>query len=365
MNKKLFNIIRMLSIPGVGPRKTLDLISEFGSLEDIFSVGYKELTRIPGIKDKIARSILGDPDEDLIAGQAKLIAKFQVEMVTLWDESYPDQLKQIYDPPIALFCRGNIELLASDSLGIVGTRTPSGYGKEISKEFSRDLAQRGLTVVSGAARGVDTYAHEACLKAGGQTIAVLGNGVDRVYPAENRAIYDELSEKGLLISEFLMGSKPDAQNFPRRNRIISGLTMGIIVVEAAERSGSLITAYFALDQNREVFSVPGPVNSRQSRGTNQLIKQGAKLVESIEDILEELGGKYKMGSSQGQQELLIATDPLETAVLEHLPETEEIHIDDLSIVAGQTTFALLGTLLQLEMKGLIQQLPGKYFKRRF
>ena len=355
----------MLSIPGVGPRKTLDLITEFGSLENIFSVDYKELTRIPGIKDKIARAILGDPDEELIAGQNKLIDKFQVKLVTLWDESYPEQLKQIYDPPIALFCRGNVELLTSDSVGIVGTRTPSSYGKEISKEFSRDLVQSGLTVVSGVAKGIDTSAHEACLKAGGQTIAVLGNGVDRVYPAENRGIYDELSTKGLLVSEFLMGSKPDAQNFPRRNRIISGLTMGTIVVEAAERSGSLITAYFALDQNREVFSVPGPVKSRQSKGTNLLIKQGAKLVENVEDVLEELGGKYTIGNSQGQQELLIATDPVEVAVLEHLSSTEDIHIDELSILAKQTTFALLGTLLQLEMKGLIQQLPGKYFKRRF
>ena len=154
----------MLSIPGVGPRKTLDLITEFGSLENIFSVDYEELTRIPGIKDKIARAILGDPDEELIAGQNKLIDKFQVKLVTLWDESYPEQLKQIYDPPIALFCRGNVELLTSDSVGIVGTRTPSSYGKEISKEFSRDLAQSGLTVVSGVAKGIDTSAHEACLK---------------------------------------------------------------------------------------------------------------------------------------------------------------------------------------------------------
>ena len=355
----------MLSIPGVGPRKTLDLISKFNSLDNIFSAGYKDLTRIPGIKDKIARSILKDPDEDLIAGQSKLIEKFRVTMVTLWDDSYPEQLKQIYDPPIALFCRGNIDLLSTDSLGMVGTRTPTAYGKDVSKEFSRDLAQRGLTIVSGAAKGIDSYAHEACLNASGSTIAVLGNGVDRVYPAENRPLYDKIAKNGLLISEFLMGSKPDAQNFPRRNRIISGLSLGIIVIEAAERSGSLISAYFALDQNREVFSVPGSVNSRQSRGTNLLIKQGAKLVESVDDILDELGGKYKMGSSQGQQELLLAADPAETALLEHLSNTEGVHIDDLSILAGQTTFALLGTLLQLEMKGLIQQLPGKYFKRRF
>ncbi len=355
----------MLSISGVGPRKTLDLISAFNSLENIFSATYRQLTSIPGIKDIIARAILKDPDEELIAGQTKLIEKFKVNLVTLWDEAYPDQLKQIYDPPIALFCRGKLELLKSDCLGMVGTRTPSHYGKEISQEFSRELSRQGVTIVSGAAKGIDTYVHETCLREQGNTVAVLGNGVDRVYPAENRLLYDQISEKGLLISEFLMGSKPDAQNFPRRNRIISGLSLGIIVVEAAERSGSLITAYFALDQNREVFSVPGPVNSRQSQGTNILIKQGAKLVANVQDIFDELGGKYKMGSSQGQQELLIAADPVETALLEHISPTDEIHIDDLSILAGQTTFALLGTLLQLEMKGLVQQLPGKYFKRRF
>ncbi len=355
----------MLSISGVGPRKTLDLISEFNSLENIFSASYRELTRIPGIKDKIARSILNDPDEDLIAGQTKLIDKFQVRIITLWDDTYPEQLKHIYDPPIALFCRGNIELLKSDSIGIVGTRTPTSYGKEISNEFGQELAKCGLTIVSGVAKGVDTYAHQACLKTGGKTIAVLGNGVDRVYPAENRTLFNEISQKGLLVSEFLMGSKPDAQNFPRRNRIISGLTKGSIVIEAAERSGSLITAYFALDQNREVFAVPGPINSQQSHGTNLLIKQGAKLVVNVDDILEELGDKYKMGSSQGQQELAIAVDPVEAEVLKHFTNSDHIHIDDLSTVSGQTTFALLGTLLQLEMKGLIQQLPGKYFKRRY
>jgi len=365
VNKKLFNIIRVLSIPGVGPRKSLDLINSFGSLDNIFSAKYNDLTRIPGIKDRTARSILKDPDEDLISGQVKLIDKFNVTLVTLWDDTYPEQLKQIYDPPIALFCRGNLELLNTDSVGMVGTRTPTNYGREISMNFSRDLAQHGLTITSGAAKGVDSSAHKACLKAGGNTIAVLGNGVDRVYPAENRELLKAISDKGLLISEFLMGSKPDAQNFPRRNRIISGLSLGTIVIEAAERSGSLITAYFALDQNREVFSVPGPVNSRQSYGTNLLIKQGAKLVASVEDILEELGGNFKMGSSKGQQELIIATDPAEAAILEQIPDGGQIHIDDLASLAGQTTFALLGMLLQLEMKGLIQQLPGKYFKRRF
>ena len=364
MNKDLTRIIRMLSIPGVGPRKTLDLISKFATLENIFAANYRQLTQIPGIKEKIAQAILNPVDEDIIAGQSKLIEKFQVQVVTIWDDDYPESLKQIYDPPIALFCRGDVSLLKSESVGMVGTRTPTSYGKEISTEFSQELSKRNLTIVSGAAKGVDSLVHRACLNAAGKTIAVLGNGVDRIYPAENRELYTDIAEKGLLISEFLMGSKPDAPNFPRRNRIISGLSLGTVVIEAAERSGSLITAYFALDQNREVFAVPGPVNSRLSQGTNQLIKQGAKLVGGVDDILEELGEKYRMGKSKGQMELQISTDPKEAKLLEHLNQTDQIHIDDLATACGQTTFSLLGILLQLEMKGLVQQLPGKYFKRR-
>jgi len=193
---------------------------------------------------------------------------------------------------------------------------------------------------------------------------VLGNGIDRVYPAENRSLYDEIGKNGLLVSEFLMGSKPDAPNFPRRNRIISGLSAGTVVIEAAERSGSLITAYFALDQNREVFAVPGPINSRQSRGTNDLIRQGAKLVESVDDILDELGEKYLLGHSEGQQELSIGLDSKELQVFDQISGDDPIHIDDLAQQTGQTTFSLLSILLQMEMKGLVQQLPGKYFKRK-
>ncbi|NQV15348.1 DNA-protecting protein DprA, partial [bacterium] len=279
-------------------------------------------------------------------------------------KEYPDLLKQIYDPPIALFCKGNVDLLNSKAIGIVGTRTPSRYGKEVAAEFSQGLSTLGYTLVSGAAKGIDTIIHKRSLETGGKTIAVLGNGIDRIYPAENRPLYKDLGDSGLIISEFLMGSKPDAPNFPRRNRIISGLSSGVVVIEAAERSGSLITAYFALDQNREVFAVPGSIQSRQSKGTNMLIRQGAKLVESIDDIIEELGDKYRIGKSVGQQELSISVDPKESEILEQLVDSEEIQIDDLSERTGQSTFALLGILLQMEMKGLIQQLPGKYFKRK-
>lgn len=364
MNKRIRDIIRILSVPGVGPRKTLDLYEKFGSLEKIFSARSSDLMQIQGIKGKTASAILAPLDEDLLAGQIKLIEKFEVDVITIWDEAYPELLKQIYHPPIALFCRGNTQLLNEKCLGVVGTRTPTKYGQEVAADFGQQIAGCGYTVVSGAAKGIDTIVHSNAIKANGNTIAVLGNGIDRVYPAENRSLYDAIADKGLLVSEFFMGSKPDAPNFPRRNRIISGLSTGTLVIEAAEKSGSLITAYFALDQNREVFAVPGMINSRQSRGTHHLIRQGAKLVERIEDILDELGEKYRLGNSGGQQELIIAADPKEIKLLELLSQNESIHIDDLASNSGQTTFALLGTLLQMEMKGLVQQLPGKYFKKK-
>ena len=363
-DKDFSNIIRILSIPGVGPRKTLDLYAHFGSLERIFAAGHNELIQVTGIRDIIASAILAPADQDLISGQHSLIEKFDINLISIWDAGYPELLKQIYDPPIALFCRGNVELLNTKNIGIVGTRTPTSYGKEVAAEFGLELAKRGFTVTSGAAMGIDSVVHRAVLQGSGKTIAVLGCGVDRVYPAENRPLYAEIIKQGLLVSEFLMGTKPDAPNFPRRNRIISGLSAGTVVVEAAERSGSLITAYFALDQNREVFAVPGSIRNRQSRGTNKLIRQGAKLIESVDDILDELGEKFRMGKSAGQQELSISTDPAEATILNHLSASEAIQIDDLSAISGQTTFAILGTLLQLEMKGLVLQMPGKYFKRK-
>ncbi len=364
MASSFANIIRLLNIPGVGPRKTLDLLAHFNSLENIFNSGYADLTRIQGINSKTANAILAPQDDELLAGQERLAEKFDVKIISIWEDAYPELLKEIYDPPIVLFCKGNIDLLNSKSIGMVGTRTPTRYGADVAAKFSKGLTAQGYTVVSGAAKGIDSIVHGTCLENKGDTIAVLGNGVDRVYPAENRNLYNELADQGLLISEFLLGSKPDAPNFPRRNRIISGLASGTVVIEAAERSGSLITAYFALDQNREVFAVPGSILSRQSKGTNQLIKQGAKLVESVEDILEELGDKFQIGKSAGQQELIISADPKEMEILTVLEGMESIQIDDLSLATGQTTFALLGILLQLEMKGLVQQLPGKYFKRK-
>ncbi len=358
------DIIRLLSISGVGPKRALDLFNTFGSLENIFTAHSKTLQEIPGITPRITQAIKQPVESDLVEGQAYLIEKFGVELIPIWDDDYPPLLKQIYDPPMVLFCRGDKALLKNQCIGMVGTRTPSRYGKDVTTIFASGLSSHGYTIVSGAAKGIDTHVHRTCLRNQGKTIAVLGNGLDRVYPAENRDLYDDIAVHGLLVSEFIMGTKPDAQNFPRRNRIISGLSVGTVILEAAEKSGSLITAYFALDQNREVFAVPGNITSRQSHGPHHLIRQGAKLIESVDDILEELSDKFQLGTSPGQQELMISADPKEISILEHLSATDPVQIDDLAILSGQTTFALLGLLLQMEMKGLVQQMPGKYFKRK-
>ena len=357
-------IIRLLDVPGVGPKKAYDLVQHCGSISRVFSAPRIELMKVAGIHAKIAGNILAPVDQELLDGQLRLIDKFGVELITIWDTGYPDMLKEIYDPPVALFCRGDLSLLHEPAIGVVGTRRPTNYGKSMARQLGQDLSKSGLTLVSGAARGIDTIAHQAALEIGGNTIAVLGCGVDRVYPAENKFLMKNLVDQGLVISEFLMGSKPDAPNFPRRNRIISGLSKGIIVVEAAEKSGSLITAYYALDQNREVFSVPGQANSEQSKGTNQLIKQGAQLVASVEDVLAELSERFQMGMSTGQQELIIALDGPDQTVYEQLSRENPMHIDDLAQATGLTTFGLLPTLLKLELKGHVQQLPGKYFKRK-
>ena len=356
-------LLRLLAVNGVGPRKAVELLRHFNDPNRIFSASSNVLQNIPGISAVTAQSILQPADDDLIAGQEKLLEKYNVHLLSILDDDFPDALKSIYDPPPMIFCRGNLDLLRNPMLGIVGTRTPTATGKRATKELSQGLSEAGITIVSGFARGVDTIAHEISVRYDASTIAVLGCGVDRIYPAENRDLFEKILAGGLVISEFMLGTKPDAPNFPRRNRIISGLSQGIIVIEAGAKSGALITAYMALDQNREVFAVPGSIYSNQSRGVNRLIQQGAKLVTNSDDILQELGGRYELGSSQGQLALPIALEGEEAKLFEVLG-TDAQYIDTLAEKLNTTTFALLGTLLQLELKGLVQQLPGKQFVRK-
>jgi len=275
------------SIEGIGSRRIHNLLQHFGMPKNIWDASEGELAGAPDIGYKLASAVYSPENKKAVDRLLSKIDKEGIRVLTLESPDYPSNLKNIYDPPPVLYLKGS--LLPDDTLalGVVGSRTATAYGLKTAQELALGLASRGITVVSGMARGIDTMAHTGALAGGGRTIAVLGSGIDVVYPPENKRLYEKIQKSGAVISEFIPGTKPLAGNFPARNRIISGLSLGVIVVEAAEKSGSLITADFALEQGREVFAVPGNISSGQSVGTNNLIKQGAKIVTRIEDILEE------------------------------------------------------------------------------
>lgn len=307
-----------------------------------------------------------------------LIEKDGVSIITIDDERYPDNLRHIYSPPSLLYVRGNFAPEDYYNIAIVGSRRASLYGRQNAEKIARQLAERGFTVTSGMARGIDTFAHRGALKACGRTIAVLGCGINIIYPPENKNLMEEISHNGAVVSEFPMNTPPHRQNFPIRNRIISGLSLGVVVVEAAEKSGALITASFALEQGREVFSVPGRIDMPTSKGTSSLIKDGAKLVEGVEDILEELrsmpnvqaaGSPSTLLGASGQPSSAKASEGRQAAVRPKLTEEEaEIlnslsdgpkHIDEISSNINSSN--VCNILLKLELKKLIRELPGKMF----
>jgi len=295
-----------------------------------------------------------------------LSAKNKIRELGLTDEGYPTNLKYIYDPPPALYIKGNIIPQDNIAIAIVGSRQASYYGLKNAQELAFELAAKGITIISGLARGVDSAAHRGALKAGGRTIAVLGSGLNMIYPVENKGLAEEISQNGAVISEFSQDTPPHRQNFPRRNRIISGLSLGVLVVEAAKRSGALITVGFALEQGREVFALPGKIDSFTSQGTHDLIKQGAKLVESTEDIIEELEPLRSCQINQARSESKTKIEP-------NLPEEEKqvysclscepLHIDELAQKVNLSYGRLLTCLLKLEYKKLVKELPGKAFVR--
>ncbi|MCK4591461.1 MAG: DNA-processing protein DprA [Candidatus Latescibacteria bacterium] len=356
--------LTLLAIPGIGPSRFQALVKKFGSPKGVLDASVKQLMQLPRMDEKTALAIKNYRDQSYIEKQLADIQKHQVQMVGFQDPEYPELLRQIHDPPSFLFVKGDLECLKSESVAIVGTRGPTIYGKITAEKIAREVAARGITVVSGMARGIDSVAHRAALARGGKTVAVLGCGLDVVYPPENLKLQTKIAQTGALISEFPMGTSPDAPNFPRRNRIISGLSLGVVVVEAGERSGAILTAKYALDQNREVFAVPGNVNAAKSRGTNALIKRGAKLVQTIEDIVEEL---WPMAPT------LFKPPPIAPSALPELSAEERTvleslsskpkHIDKISADTGMTTGKALSILLSLELSELVKQLAGKMFVR--
>jgi DNA processing protein len=376
---ELKHLLFLTQIEGLGAVRTKRLIDKFGSAENVFSAEPAELAEIENISAKSARFILDsykgfndfDNTFDEYISKAE---KLNITILPLSSPEYPDLLKRIYDPPVILYMRGNQspdKLI--NSIGIVGTRKPTDYGKKMSERFAEELSTAGIAVISGFARGVDTYAHKAVLKnknSAAITAAVFGCGVDLIYPPENKALYDEMLEKGLLISEYEISAFPDAVNFPKRNRIISGLSLGTIVIESDVDGGALITARTALDQSREVFAVPGYITSKVSSGTNALIKNGqAKLVENLDDILVELSGKLqglKLNGLNGNSIIVNRVPELtgnEKLVYDtFLMNLEPIHIDFISEKSGLNISDSLVTLLNMEFKGIVDQLPGKRFK---
>ena len=358
------DLLRLSSVPRIGPLKIRALVSHFGGPAEALAANPRELIKVPGIDKKLASYIAHHKDGEAFADeQLKRLNKSGGRIITQWDDEYPTILKKIYDPPAFLYMLGKFDPADALSIAIVGTRHPTPYGQQIAEQFGKEFAKLGIPTVSGLARGVDTFVHTSTLKASGRTIAVIGSGLDVPYPPENKKLLDKISAKGAVISEFPMGTKPDAPNFPRRNRIISGLTLGTVVIESAEDGGAMITATTALDQGREVFAVPGNITEKRSRGAHKLIKEGrAKLVSNIDDILEELQfdtGIKKRGKVQEQKPDLTL---FEQKIYEVI-SSEPTHIDSIAETAKISPTDALVNLLSLEFKGLVRQLPGKFFTK--
>jgi DNA processing protein len=367
-----FDLLLLSQIPQIGPYRLRVLVSHFGDTSLVLAATAKEIAGVPGMPKKLAAAVAASL-KPAARAEATRFAKHQLarvnncngRIVTFWEASYPEGLKKIYDPPPLLFVRGSIVDDDRRAIAIVGTRSPSDYAVALARQFSRDLAVRGITVVSGLARGIDTHAHTSALEAGGRTLAVTGSGLDMIYPPENARLYQRIAGHGSIITEYPMGTKPDAVNFPRRNRLISGLTLGTVVIETDLDGGAMITAAAALDQNREVFAVPGLVTNRRARGCHALIRDGrAKLVETVDDIVVELSHRLRPASASPVRAPLSPDLTLfEKLVYEWLTE-EPQHIDAIAAGVKLSPADALVTLLGLEFKGHVKQLPGKMFVKR-
>ncbi len=356
----------LLTVEGIGPAKVRNLLTYFRSFESIFSAGLKDLTSVYGISTNLSNRIIQSKTDrekiqKIVESELKKNQKLNINIVTVWDEDYPEPLKNIYDPPLILYYKGELKKDDIYSIAIVGTRQPSDYGKIQAERFAQELAEHNIVIVSGLARGIDSIAHKSTLKSGGRTIAVVGSGLDVIYPPENKNLFNEISESGLVFSEFELGTKPDAQNFPRRNRIISGLSLGTLVVETGISGGAIQTAQFALDQNKEVFAIPGNLGIKQSEGTNSLIQKGeAKLITAANDIIVELESKLKPVMNKSISKPQVELSMFEEKVIQTL-SVEPKQIDIIADETSLSTSECLVYLLTLEFKGLVKQLPGKRF----
>lgn len=357
--------IALNATPFMGPVTFHRLVAAFGSARNVFSAGIANLKEVEGVSEGLARKIVETDPERMAQRELALAQRLGARVVALGEEGYPAPLVNAYSPPPILSIKGEWKRSDQLALAVVGTRTPTQYGRAQAEKLSSELAKLGITIVSGLARGVDGVAHRAALSAGGRTIAVLGCGLNVYYPAEHRDLQKRIPENGCVISQFPMATGPDKVYFPMRNRIVSGLSLGTLVIEAPEKSGALITVYAALEDNREAFAVPGPINSTKSDGTNKLIKKGhAKLVQRVEDIIEDLPDYAKKWVMERQETLPLAPAVTlsgeEEMVMEALTADGQ-HIDVITQACGLPPNMVSAILLTLELKGMARQAPGKLF----
>lgn len=348
-------------VPKMGPVRLRRLVSAFGSPSAILSTSAEKLQQVEGIGPDVARSIASWEDQIDLTRELHAISEFGATVVTQSCPEYPRQLREIHDPPIVLYVWGKLQTTQRPGIGVVGTRKPTHYGADCTKKLSYQLAYSGMTVVSGLARGVDTLAHQAALAAKGHTLAVLGSGLAELYPPENLALAEKIAASGgAVLSEFPIHTQADRQTFPMRNRIISGISIGLLVIEAGQTSGALISANQATDQGRSVYAIPGQITSPASIGTNRLIQQGAKLVLSSKDILDDLGLLFAEAPELAKRPPPADLTPIEATVLTSLGD-DEVHMD---LIAGKSRLPIhqvSSTLLALEMRNLVKSLPGGRF----
>jgi DNA processing protein len=369
--------LKLIRAEGVGPKTFARLLDRFGSIQRVLGASVSELMKVKGIGGKTGESIARTRDNFNSEKELAFAKKLGVWLVTIEDKRYPAALKVLYDPPPVLYVKGDFKRSDSLAVAIVGARRCSNYGMEQASRFAHFLASAGFTVVSGMARGIDTAAHRGSLSAGGRTIAVQGCGLKNIFPPENEKLFKLIAENGACISELPLEYEPLAENFPARNRIIAGLSMGVIIVEAAPRSGALLTAKAALDNEREVMAIPGRIDSPMAKGTNRLIKQGAQLIDSVEDVMEALGYigqglKNHAATAAGIAQQEVEMPLFDTARL-NLSDDEKIvyecldgepmHVEEIIAATDIGPGKVSGSLISLRLKGLIKDLPGNIYKK--
>jgi len=355
-------LLSLSTIQGIGSNKLRALIRFFQSPTEVQKASVASLCRVSGVDRKLATNIKGSDNLSFAERQVELAEKQNIKILSYWHDSYPQLLKQIYDPPVLLFIKGDFNEKDALAIAVVGTRQPDNYGQLAAAKIAGELVDKGISVVSGLAYGIDTIAHQTAVARGGRTIAALGSGLDVIYPASNIKLAEKIEQTGVLLSEFPMGTGPDRGNFPRRNRIISGLSLGVVVVQAKNKSGALITAKMALEQNREVFAVPGSIYNEQSVGTNQLIKEGATLVASVDDIIAEIHALQVFGSENVVNIPDLQLEGDEAVIMKAL-SYQPVHVDRVVKITRLSTPSVLSHLLSLELANLVKQLPGKMFVR--